>query len=117
MSPKRKDRVAPPPIAGEWDVRFDTSEAVKGWDALCQQAPGNTRWAWDVMRADPCPTTPTPRHHRLKGQLATGTHDGRTLPCWQIEVTGGGRIWYLVDEDRKTVWMHVAGPGHPKLTD
>jgi len=60
---------------------------------------------------------PTPRHHRLKGQLATGTHDGRTLPYWQIEVTGSGRIWYLVDEDRKTVWMHVGGPGHPKPTD
>lgn len=32
MSPKRNDRVAPPPKSGEWDVRFGTNEAVKDED-------------------------------------------------------------------------------------
>jgi hypothetical protein len=29
VSPKRLDRVAPPPTPAEWDVRFGTSEAAK----------------------------------------------------------------------------------------
>ena len=119
MSPKRGDRVAPPPTGDEWDVRFSTSDAVKGWLDLCRQAPGNTRDAWETMRADPGPGPgkPTSRHHQLKGTLATGRHSGRVLPMWQLEVTGGGRIWYLVDAATHTIWMQHAGTGHPKATD
>jgi hypothetical protein len=35
---------------------------------------------------------------------------------WQIEVTSGGRVWYLVDTDKATIWIGYAGPGHPKAT-
>jgi hypothetical protein len=31
-------------------------------------------------------------------------------------VTGSGRIWYLVDSERNTIWIHYAGLGHPKAT-
>jgi hypothetical protein len=41
MSPKRKDRVAPPPGPDEWEVRFGTTEAAKGWDELCRHAAHN----------------------------------------------------------------------------
>lgn len=58
-----------------------------------------------------------PRRHRLKHALAWGTHDGKRLEQWQYEVTGGGRIWYLVDPDRRIVWLTYAGTGHPKATD
>lgn len=30
---------------------------------------------------------------------------------------GGGRIWYLVDETNRTVWVTFAGTGQPKATD
>lgn len=116
MTPKRKDRVAPPPGQNEWDMRFGTTDAAKGWEELCRQAPHNLRRAWEALRTDPCPA-PTARQHQLKGSLATGTHEGRALPCWQYEVTGGGRIWYLVDADRRMVWVHAASTGHPKATD
>ncbi|MDQ0847638.1 hypothetical protein [Streptomyces sp. V1I6] len=36
---------------------------------------------------------------------------------WQIEVTTGGRIWYLLDTERRTVWIDQASTGHPKATD
>lgn len=36
---------------------------------------------------------------------------------WQYEVTGGGRIWYLVDIDGRTLWIKATGTGHPKATD
>jgi hypothetical protein len=69
------------------------------------------------MRQNPTPRTDTPRHHRLKGRLATGKAGGRVLDHWQIEVTGAGRVWYLVDHEKATVWIDYAGSGHPKATD
>ena len=36
---------------------------------------------------------------------------------WQIEVTGGGRIWYLVDTRRRVLWIKAAGTAHPKETE
>jgi len=117
MSPKRGDRAAPPARPGSYTLRFASSEAVKGWEELCRQAPGNTRTAFEAIEADPCPTPSTARHHPLKGQLATGTHAGMTLPQWQYEVTGAGRIWYLVDHETHTCWIHLAGTGHPWQTD
>lgn len=50
MSPKRLDRVAPPPVGSEWEVRFGTSEAAKGWDELCNRAGEKTRSAYELMR-------------------------------------------------------------------
>jgi hypothetical protein len=117
VTAKRGDRVAPPPRPGEYDLRFANSESAKGWEQLCRQAPGNTRTAYDAIRADPRPTPQTHRHHRLRHNLGSGTHNGKTLEQWQYEVTGGGRIWYLVDGETRTVWLTYAGTGHPKATD
>lgn len=33
------------------------------------------------------------------------------------ERTAGGRIWYCIDDDRRTVWMTDASVGHPKATE
>ena len=117
MSPKRGDRVAPPPGPGEWDVRFLENEAAKGWEELCRQAPGNALAVWNTMRHRPTPPVASPRHQRLRWHLATGTVRGRALDRWQIEVTGAGRVWYLVDRDGRTVWVDHASPGHPRATD
>lgn len=68
------------------------------------------------MRQNPAPPVQSPRHHRLRAKLATGSFKGRVLDRWQIEVTGAGRIWYLVDPDHTAVWIDEAGPGHPKVT-
>jgi hypothetical protein len=117
VSPKRGDRVAPPPGPGDWDIRFKENEAVKGWEELCQQAAANTLAAWNTMRHNPVPLVPSRRHHRLHHALATGMVKGRVLDRRQIEVTGGGRVWYLVDHASTIVWIDHAGPGHPKATD
>lgn len=116
MSPKRDDRVAQPPGPDEWDIRFLDNESARGWEELCRQAPGNTRDAWAIMRHNPAPPMNTPRHHRLDDKLATREVKGSVLDRWQIEVTGGGRIWYLVDRNNATIWIDYAGPGHPKAT-
>jgi hypothetical protein len=116
VSPKRGDRVAPPPVGNEWDIRFATSEAASGWDGLCAQAPGNARWAWDLMRSSPGPPE-MPRHSRLRGKLAPGKYGERELEQWEIEVTGAGRIFYLLDKDKHTVRVVRASTGHPKVTE
>lgn len=115
MSPKRGDDVTPPTIGDEWQVKYSKTDAAKGWQELCNAAAGNAHEAWWLMRTQPG-EQPNARHHRLKGGLAVGSQQGRTLPRWQIEVTGGGRIWYLLDEERHIVWLEYAGPGHPKVT-
>lgn len=41
----------------------------------------------------------------------------RRLAQWQIEVTSGGRIWYLLDEEKHVVWVQMASTRHPKATE
>jgi len=117
VSPKRGDRVPAPPGPDEWEIRFLDNDTAKGWEELCRQAPGNTRIAWLTMRAHPAPRVESARHRRLKYELATGLVKGRELEHWQIEVTGAGRVWYLVDHESFTVWLDYAGTGHPRATD
>jgi hypothetical protein len=67
MAPKPGDRVTPPAGRDEWELRFATSEAAKGWEELCRQAPANTAAAWHDLRTRSAQPTQTSRHHQLKG--------------------------------------------------
>jgi hypothetical protein len=116
MSPKRLDRVAPPPINDEWDVRFGTSDAADGWNDLCSQAREKTRVAFELLRSNPRPP-PDANHYQLRHTLATREFQGRQLEQWQIKISGSGRIWYLPDDEKKTVWIVLASMSHPKQTE
>jgi hypothetical protein len=116
MSAKRGDAVPPPALGNEWEIKFGSREAASGWQELVNKASGNARRAWELMRTRPgCDVDD--RHHQLKGDLATGTHGGRVLPQWQFEVTGGGRIWYLIDGANHTIWLQYVSLRHPKDTE
>ena len=117
MSPKRGDDVAPPPIDDEWRLVFATSEAAKGWDALCPEAAGNARRCFEALRRDPQSSRDPDRQHRLRGRLGTGTLGGREYPQWEFEVTAGSPVRYLVDEVRHTVHLVYASTRHPRDTD
>jgi hypothetical protein len=117
LSPKRGDRAAPPAIAGEYELRFAESAAADGWEQLARQAPANLRRAYDALRVDPRSKISPERQHRLKGSLASASWKGQELERWQYEVTGGGRIWYVIDDERRTVWLTYAGTGHPRATE
>lgn len=117
MSPKRGDRAAPPPVGGEFDLRFANSAAADGWEQLARQTPANLRRAHDAIRANLRSPAAPERQHRLKGSLAAGGWKGQRLERWQYEVTGAGRIWYLIDDDHRTAWITYAGTGHPRETD
>lgn len=45
MSPKKNDPVAPPPVGEEWQIRFSTNDAAKGWQELENRAANNLRRA------------------------------------------------------------------------
>jgi hypothetical protein len=46
----------------------------------------------------------------------TSAGKGESLERWQYEVTGGGHIWYVIDDANRTAWITHAGPGHPTAT-
>lgn len=112
---KRKERVAPPPDKNGWDFRFATNDAVTGWEQVCSAAPSNARVAWNRLTSDP--RTRDDRQHPLKGSLATRLVNGVSMEQWQYEVTSGGRLWYCIDDAKRTVWLTDAMTGHPKPTD
>ncbi|MGY2031301.1 hypothetical protein [Nocardia gipuzkoensis] len=117
MSPKRGDRVAPPAVGEEFEVRFATTEACTGWEHLAQHAAASLRRAFDAIRSNPRASANPDRQHRLKGSMGSAVWKGATLERWQYEVTSGGRIWYLIDDEHRTTWITHAGTGHPKATE
>lgn len=110
--PSRDDAVERP---NPWEFVYGDLQAAKGWEQLCKAAPGPTDAAWVAITSNP--TNTDQRQHRLKGNLAVGKYKGETLPQWQYEVTGGGRVWYLMDESNRRLVLTQAGPGHPGATD
>ena len=82
---------------------------------MCAAAPANARAAWERIAADL--RQRSERQHPLRGNLGTRLVNDETLEQWQYEVTGGGRPWYCIDDQRRTVWLTDAMPGHPKATE
>lgn len=117
MSPKRGDRVTVPAPDDQWEIRFGTSDAVRGWEELCRLALANTRRCFETLRANPRSHTNPDRQHRLRGDLATHRHNGTDLEQWEYEVTSGGRVRYVIDDATRTIWLLYASPRHPKDTD
>lgn len=113
--PKRDDPIAPPTRGEEWEIRYSDGDAVTGWQNLLTQVPRNLREAWDRMRTAPDVRSTTQKP--LAGPLGNRTHRGRDLPQWQLDLSAGGRVWYVIDNSRRTVRVTLAATGHPGATD
>ena len=98
-------------------MRFGGGDAADGWEELCRQAPGATREAYDALAKSPRDQTRPGRQHRLKGTLGTRAVGGVAMEQWQFEVTGAGRIWYCIDDNKRRVVITWASTGHPKATE
>lgn len=106
----------PRPATGErWELRFLRNEAAKNWELRCDQFSDNAGNAYDWLAEDP--RRHDQRNHRLRGQLGTGSNAGHALERWQYEPTGAARIWFLIDDHKRTVWIEAVRLGHPKQTD
>jgi hypothetical protein len=49
----------------EWEIKFGTSEAARGWEELCVQAKAKTREAYELMRSNPRPPQDD-SHYKLR---------------------------------------------------
>lgn len=100
-----------------WMMRVTDKRSARGWVELLAQAHANLDRAWVAITTDPRCQGNVSRQHRLKFDLRTVQVDGVELEQWQYEVTGGGRLWYAIDDERRTIWITQAGTGHPRETD
>lgn len=98
-----------------WLVRAADRQAFRGWQQLLTEAAENLDRAWVAITSDPRHIDQ--RQHPLKGALGVVKVGGASLEQWQYEVTGGGRLWYAIDDENRTLWITQAGTGHPKQTD
>ncbi len=92
---KKSSAVPRPRKKAEYEIHFATRQASKGWQDLLATTHNAIVDAWDFLTKTP--DLESPRNHRLKGELATVTHDGRTRERWQHELPGGARIWFFID--------------------
>jgi hypothetical protein len=98
-----------------WLVRAADRQARQGWQRLLTAVPENLDRAWVALTSDPRHIDQ--RQHPLKGALGVVKVAGSALEQWQYDITGGGRIWYAIDDDKRMLWITRAGTGHPKQTD
>jgi hypothetical protein len=98
-------------------LRFHSKDAADGWDDLCQKLAGATATAYDHIAEDPRSRARPHRQHQLKGDLSVRQVDGRALEQWQYEVSGAARVWYVIDDNNKTIWLTAASTAHPKKTE
>jgi hypothetical protein len=118
MTSKRGGKIPRPIAKNEWTPRFGNREAARSWDELLNSKlkPALIRF-WETVVNDPRSIENPSRHHQLKGSLSTRTQNGVVLEQWQHEISGAGRIWFLIDEDNLTVWVVHVGAGHPSKTE
>lgn len=112
----RGARVPAPATGQQWDLRYGNKKAADNWEKLCNVAAGNCATMHARLTADPRHAVNPSRHHRLRGGLATAKHAGRDLEQWQYEITGAGRVWFLIDDDNHKVILVLVEPGHPSKT-
>jgi hypothetical protein len=98
-------------------LRFATKSASEHWARLCNIAAGNCAEMHARLTADPRHRVNPDRHHQLKGELKSKPHGGRELEQWQYEITGAGRVWFLIDDTKRRVWLTEITLGHPSKTD
>ena len=115
MAASKKGELVPrPPRKVEYEIRFATAEASRGWQDLVATVRNAMADTWDFLTTTPLETTLT--NYRLMGELGTITRAGRTHQRWQHKPTakGSARVWYYVDG--RTVHLEQVHTNHPNET-
>lgn len=111
---KRGDLVASPPKRTEYEIRFATTDARKGWQDLVATIRNPMAETWDFLTRTPLSTTPT--NYRLRGELGTIQRNGTVHERWQHKPTAKGtaRIWFYAHE--RTIHLEQVHTSHPNET-
>lgn len=115
MAAAKKGELVPrPPKKIEYEIRFATADAQKGWRDLVATIRNAMNETWDFLTRTPLSTTPT--NYRLKGELGAIRRGGLTHDRWQHKPTvkGTARIWFFVCE--RTVFLEQVHTSHPNET-
>ncbi len=115
MAAAKKGELVPrPPKKVEYEIRFATTDAEKGWRDLVATIRNPMTETWDFLTRTPLATTAT--NYRLKGELGIISRGGATHQRWQHKPTAQGtaRIWYYVHE--RTVFLEQVHTSHPNET-
>lgn len=117
MSGGRGGNVPPHVPGARWKLRWGKAKCEKQWaelrnsgfatklDWLARQLQQEPRWAGSQSR-----------HHQLKGTLAAQEYGGETCERWQHEISGGGRVWFVIHDATQTVYIVLVSAGAPSRT-
>ncbi len=107
-------RVERPTKKSEYELRFSSVQAKRGWTDLKATIRNPLVDAWEFLTQTPELTTP--KNYRLRGDLGVVTHDRSTHERWQHKPTlkGDARIWFFVVDHM--VYLEQVHTSHPNET-
>lgn len=107
-------RVERPTKKSEYELRFSSTDAQKGWRELVATTRGPLADTWDFLTGTPLDVTPT--NYPLKGELGTIRRGGADHDRWQHKPTarGDARIWFYVEST--VVYLEQVHTRHPNQT-
>jgi hypothetical protein len=111
---KRGELVPRPTKKTEYEIRFATNNARKGWRDLTAVIRNPLAEAWDFLTRTPLVVDP--KNYPLRGDLGVVTRDGVSHQRWQHKPTqqGDARIWFYVEG--RTVHVEQVHTNHPNET-
>ena len=110
----RNVKVERPTKKSEYEIRFASSSAQRGWNDLRATIRGPLTDAWDFLTRTPLANTLT--NYRLRGELGVIVRDGVRHERWQHKPTahGDARIWFYVEG--QVVYLEQVHTHHPNET-
>jgi hypothetical protein len=110
----KSGRVERPTKKVEYELRFASAQARRGWSDLQATIRNSLVDTWDFLTRTPLVTTP--QNYPLRGELGVVTRNGLLHERWQHKPTlkGDARIWfYVVDQ---IVYLEQVHTHHPNQT-
>lgn len=81
---------------GSWVIAARSEKVASEWREFMNQAAGECNRVYDQLETNPA-YDDGDRQHPLEGESGRSTFQGKSYQRWQIDITSGGRMWYLMD--------------------
>jgi hypothetical protein len=111
----KNEKVERPTKKSEYELRFASVQAKRGWTDLKATTRNALVDSWDFLTRTPQMTTPT--NYQLRGELGRLSRDGVTHDRCQHKPTlkGDARFWfYVVDQIVYLEHVHTSHPNETK---
>ncbi|MCS5732899.1 hypothetical protein N1032_03970 [Herbiconiux sp. CPCC 203386] len=107
-------KVHRPTKKSEYEIRFASVQAQKGWTDLRATSRNALTDSWDFLTRSPLEVTPA--NYPLKGALGVVTQGREQYTRWQHKPTrqGDARIWFYVSG--QVVYLEQVHTHHPNAT-